>query len=284
MSRKLILSRKGFDSGTGGGPSPIIDGKLVSLPIPQAGTNIFYKDLQVNQEKNYLDLMRDLGYSFFSEAHLDPDIDPNCKDKRPINWRASFGQSGAALSHLESFGIGPGDIFLFFGWFKEAAFYKGRIRFIPACPDLHCIFGYLEVGERLFPSQHKIPDFLHSHPHVHLKELFEPKGNAIYLSSEHSSLFPRHKGAGQFKFDPALVLTNLRQIPAVKRSQWALPKAFFKKNANCRLSYHHHKQGKTLQVQRDKLGLSSANRGQEFVIPLNKGLEQWIQSMGELII
>jgi hypothetical protein len=31
---KLILSRKGFDSAAGGVPSPLIDGRPVSLPIP----------------------------------------------------------------------------------------------------------------------------------------------------------------------------------------------------------------------------------------------------------
>ena len=34
---KLILSRKGFDSANGGCPSPILDGRLCSLPIPDAG-------------------------------------------------------------------------------------------------------------------------------------------------------------------------------------------------------------------------------------------------------
>jgi hypothetical protein len=31
---KIVFSRKGFDSKSGGGPSPIIDGALFSLPIP----------------------------------------------------------------------------------------------------------------------------------------------------------------------------------------------------------------------------------------------------------
>jgi glycosyltransferase involved in cell wall biosynthesis len=31
---KVVFGRKGFDSSAGGAPSPIIDGKLISLPIP----------------------------------------------------------------------------------------------------------------------------------------------------------------------------------------------------------------------------------------------------------
>lgn len=36
---KLILSRKGFDTHNGGGPSPILpDGRMLSLPIPERRT------------------------------------------------------------------------------------------------------------------------------------------------------------------------------------------------------------------------------------------------------
>jgi len=43
---KVILSRKGFDSGTGGYPSPILpDGTLLSLPIPDATSDIKYSDI-----------------------------------------------------------------------------------------------------------------------------------------------------------------------------------------------------------------------------------------------
>ena len=44
--RKLILSRKGFDSGSGGCPSPIFpDGTVFSLPIPSGDEEAFV-DLQ----------------------------------------------------------------------------------------------------------------------------------------------------------------------------------------------------------------------------------------------
>ena len=44
--KKLILSRKGFDSGSGGCPSPIFpDGTMFSLPIP-SGDGEAFEDLQ----------------------------------------------------------------------------------------------------------------------------------------------------------------------------------------------------------------------------------------------
>jgi len=47
---KIIFSRKGFDSSTGGVPSPIFpDGKILSLPIPDKLSPIKYKDINWNQ-------------------------------------------------------------------------------------------------------------------------------------------------------------------------------------------------------------------------------------------
>ena len=40
---KIILSRKGFDSGYGGCPNPILpDGTLLSLPIPSRNEKVKY--------------------------------------------------------------------------------------------------------------------------------------------------------------------------------------------------------------------------------------------------
>lgn len=45
---KLILSRKGFDSGYGGMPSPILpDGRLVPLPIPISHDRYTLADINI---------------------------------------------------------------------------------------------------------------------------------------------------------------------------------------------------------------------------------------------
>ena len=51
-------------------------------------------------------------------VHLDPDIDRSADNRLP-GWRPALGQTGAAQTHLEGQGVGPGDVFLFFGWFRE---------------------------------------------------------------------------------------------------------------------------------------------------------------------
>ena len=46
---KIILSRKGFDSGSGGCPSPIFpDGSLMSLPIPDKKSQVTYGEIAGN--------------------------------------------------------------------------------------------------------------------------------------------------------------------------------------------------------------------------------------------
>lgn len=46
----IILSRKGFDSGSGGGPSPILPfGTPCSLPIPDPRSKVRYADVSVRQ-------------------------------------------------------------------------------------------------------------------------------------------------------------------------------------------------------------------------------------------
>ena len=78
---KLILSRKGFDSQSGGCPSPIFpDGTLYSLPIPDDQSDptskITYKDLW-HGDTNIGEMVADLtGNRIGSKvrAHLDPDI------------------------------------------------------------------------------------------------------------------------------------------------------------------------------------------------------------------
>ena len=50
-----------------------------------------------------------------------------------------FGQAGNAQRELDNLGVGEGDLFLFFGWFRD--FYSVRKA------DYHHIFGWLQVDQ-----------------------------------------------------------------------------------------------------------------------------------------
>ena len=55
---RIIFSRKGFDAKNGGYPSPIINGKPCSLPIPKGPSNISYSDINSAQCKLVSEITR----------------------------------------------------------------------------------------------------------------------------------------------------------------------------------------------------------------------------------
>ena len=124
---RIIFSRKGFDSAAGGGPSPIVDGRPISLPIPDSKglARVTYGERGLGDHVATATGGR-LGAGDL--VHDDPMFLPGD--------RCVFGQCGGAQTHLARNGVGAGDVFLFFGWFRDAA--QG---------DHHRIFGYLEVEE-----------------------------------------------------------------------------------------------------------------------------------------
>ena len=129
---RIILSRKGFDSAAGGGPSPIVPdgsryGRPISLPIPDSKglARTTYADLGLGEEVRTATRGR-IGPNAL--AHHDPMFRPD--------GTCVFGQCGGAQTHLARNGVGPGDVFLFFGWFRDRDGW-----------DHHRIFGYCAVDE-----------------------------------------------------------------------------------------------------------------------------------------
>ena len=147
---KVVLSRKGFDSGAGGFPSPIIDGVPVSLPIPTHQRSITtFDDLGLGNVVAGITRGRLTGKDL---CHYDPMFQ---------DGRCAFGQTGSAQGHLQNNGISLGDIFLFFGLFSQQ---DGRDRH-------HRIFGYMRIEELHLLGPHPRPDqqpagFMARHPHT----------------------------------------------------------------------------------------------------------------------
>ncbi|QVK18499.1 hypothetical protein KHQ81_01920 [Mycoplasmatota bacterium] len=150
---KIILSRKGFDSVAGGYPSPyfIEERRLVSFPIPEENnkneinTGCTYSDLYFDEKITYLDIMKQLGIHKYSNkyVHFDPDVNPLVLSNRSDNWKGLFGQCSSAQSHLRNKGVEKGDLFLFFGWFRDVVKTDDGYQYI-AGTDKHIIWGYLQ--------------------------------------------------------------------------------------------------------------------------------------------
>ncbi|WAA12788.1 hypothetical protein [Fervidibacillus halotolerans] len=273
MGRKVILSRKGFDGTTGGKASPIIDGKLVSLPIPRADSDHFYKKLVFSPTESYLKVMKDLGIKLYSEAHVDPDIRKSTIPQRPENWRGLFGQSGTSQGTLHNRQVGKGDIFLFFGWFKEAKRMNGVYQYIRNAPDIHAIFGYLEV-DRVFDIKEgdPVPDWMKYHPHIRDREEYGTQRNAIYMATKSFSKFPQKQGWGCFKYDKRLVLTKKG---AKKRTIWELPSCFQEERENFNSGIKIWK-----VLQNGNVEIQTNGRGdQELYISDNPEVVAWAENL-----
>lgn len=122
---KIVFSRKGFDTTYGGAPSPIIEGRPLSLPIPgQHGETTTYDDLCLGEAVTKSS--RGL-FSGDSPCHDDPMFTDG------LCW---FGQSGSAQGHLRKQGVRLGDTFLFFGLFADAETQERH----------HRIFGYMHIA------------------------------------------------------------------------------------------------------------------------------------------
>ncbi|QFT78840.1 hypothetical protein [Erythrobacter sp. THAF29] len=144
---RIVFSRKGFDSSAGGGPSPIVDGRPLSLPIPAgAASRTSYGDLGLGEHAAKASRGK-LGADDL--CHHDPMFlgDGKCV----------FGQCGAAQTHLERQGVGIGDVFVFFGLFADEETREPH----------HRIFGYLRVEETIALKEGVPVDLLDmAHPHA----------------------------------------------------------------------------------------------------------------------
>jgi hypothetical protein len=256
---KLILSRKGFDASAGGGPSPILpDGRLAPLPSPDRRSRVRYADARVAGEPlgGLVAALARGRVSPEAGAHLDPDLDRGAFP-RPRGWRPVFGQEGAAQAHLAARGVGPGDVFLFFGWFRKTERTAAGLRFCRGTADLHVIFGWLRVAQ-VIPLGKRgagAPAFARQHPHLCGKR---GPGNTLYVGRPgEGGLFPR--------FHPRLRLT----APGVlrRRSLWRLPA--WAHPAGRRSALSHHDDPARWQRTWDGVRLASAPRGQEFVLDLD---------------
>ncbi len=260
---KVIFSRKGFDSAAGGMPSPILpDGTLLSLPIPSSKDSVQYGDLSYGG-MSYNEIIRELSprtqLLASSTCHLDPDIRKGVIHR--VKWKPAFGQVGASLSHLDKQGVGVGDLFLFFGWYRQTEFHNGRLRYVPNAPDLHIFYGYLQIGS-IIRDKKDIPSELLIHPHAADFRWTNGK-NALFLPTEILSLDTNLPGYACLCYSPNRVLTK----SGCKRRVWNLP-PFFREIP---ISYN--------RTAWKEDGFYSAGRGQEFVFEANDKVLEWVKSI-----
>lgn len=249
------------------------DGRLCSLPIPSLDEPCTYSRISFGKEKlgRIVEGLTKGRIARDRDAHLDPDLYRNPLH-RIGGWLPAFGPSERAQAHLAKHGVGKGDVFLFFGWFRKARKDKCLYRFESGAPDLHVVFGWLQVGAVFHPfdSKSALPDWASCHPHFSRgQEWHDPDGcekkKAIYVATKRLKVPGLRKnisGGGVFKgYHDALCLS----APGQKlRSHWRLPRWMYPFPDRQPLTYH----GGRAKWHRDEKWayLNAVDRGQEFVL------------------
>ena len=287
--RRLIFSRKGFDSGYGGRPSPILpNGVMVSLPIPETDGVLRYSQCVAPCGGSYGSLLTRLGIERIRDpsgrparwlqvaddpgVHLDPDLWFTALG-RGEGWRPLFGQVGASQTHLVRNGVGVGDVFLFFGWFSPVAEHGDRLRYRTRAEQVQAMFGWMEVADVITVATDPIPPWAQQHPHVCNKDSVRFRShNTLYVAATESSFVPGLAGAGVFRWHPMLRLTQRGATPSV----WELPKAFHPEVAHALLTHHGPD---SFVLDGEYTSLRSARIGQEFVIPMTSAIREWVSGV-----
>lgn len=202
---KIILSRQGFDSASGGCPSFIIGDKLISLPILDEHTNLEYNNVQIcgyNLGKIFekSKIKPKLNGTEIMTCHLDPDIE---------SWL--FGQCSAAAQHLINNNVKVGDLLLFFGWFREF-----DIKTHKFCTQdkmgKHCIYAYFKIGKilDLNNSQDKKEalQLTETHPHIAYESTEYEKTNLLFVADTKLLDGSKIKGCGRLKLSESTTLTK----------------------------------------------------------------------------
>lgn len=147
---------------------------MLSIPIPiKEDSGLKFCELTY-QGISYIEILKMLNpkmYETYKYCHLDPDIRQNIR-KVDSRWKAAFGQISSSETHLENQGVGIGDVFLFFGWFKETEFNNGILQYKENALDKQVLFGYLQVEEIYKGNSIKTIDW-----HPHSNQLFLNKAN-----------------------------------------------------------------------------------------------------------
>lgn len=278
---KIIFSRKGFDTGSGGSPSPIFsDGKILSLPIPDKQSLIAYRDIIWNNYNvgEIVESMTQGKIKSNYRAHLDPDINSE-SILRHKNWQPIFGQVGSSQGHLRNQGVGSGDLFLFFGLFQDAIVDGGKVKLNSKSSPKHIIWGWFQVERSIAVDEADLSQFEWAtyHPHFHRKP---DRSNTVYLAKRNLDIRGLDRknisGAGGFsRFSSKLQLTACGE----RASVWKLPLWMMPTDEVSELSYHRDL--KRWNRRNGYALLQTVGRGQEFVLNCSHSSEamQWVSSL-----
>ena len=217
---------------------------MFSLPIPSCDEEAFedlqHGDIDIASVVNGITNGR---MSSRGRVHLDPDLNFDAyrfRKDRPAwqQWRGMLGQAGIAQSHLNKQDVGSGDVFLFFGLYRRVEETAQRWRFVRCAPELHVLWGWLQVDQKHRVADLGPDDLPWARHHPHLASKYRDDRNTVYAAAAKLELggddeqcdiagwgvFPRFGPAAgpdrsqrrrRFELAPAAVVLSRRQQAAL---------------------------------------------------------------------
>jgi len=292
MARKIVISRKGVDSKYGAAASPIVmpAGEMWSIPIPEDGG-------AVHSSTRYGEIMRasrSLGPIVAAltknklvpnhYAHFDPDLDEGSLARQP-GWKGIFGQGHrGSFTHLNTTnGVGVGDVFLFYGSFRQVDMKPSGYKYSRGSPVLHVFFGWLQVASQVSPAHANANmPWTRYFPHCVSPADRDSLLQFLYISDKLNlpGMERELPGAGIFRtYHDELRLTLDGQTKGI----WRLP-GWMHPDNGCRLSCNGSLD-RWSYLPDGSARLESADIGQEFVLTIPDRLsaqaDTWLRTMIE---
>ncbi len=276
LPKRIVLSRKGFDTSFGGCASPIfLDGRMVSFPIPDgvrdSKVTVTYGDLGPAYGHSILRMIallhpKDAKWDR-QKVHLDPDLRPELRPWNKNIQSGFFGQANGPQTILAKQGVcDPKNaaLFLFYGFFRNVLDHGDDLKYVrglgpdPSTHKQHVIWGWLQVGSfhSISPSyEDKDPRHADHHPHMQDRQRY--RNNSLYIARKQLSFDEAKRGFGVFeKYHLDLRLTALDS--GNRMSHWKVP-PFLRKTATGPVKTQWDKQPKNAK------NLFYRGPGQEFV-------------------
>lgn len=244
---------------------------MISLPIPDRNSSIKYQDIEYsghNLGAIVSSLTRGKVPSGHN-AHLDPDLREESLE-RTAGWLPVLGQTASAQGHIRNNGIQEGDIFLYYGLFRDAVRTDGGYSWVPGTTARHVIWGWMEIDSirPVADLDARERDVYGYHPHLSGNR---GGNNTLYIGRK----------AGVFShYSERLQLTHPN---SAKPSVWRLPAWLYPEEGRYPLTYHTDL--KRWGREKGHVQLQSVAKGQEFILDCTEYPESraWLKDLLSLL-
>ena len=237
---------------------------MLSIPIPVKGKEegIHYSKMRFKGQ-SFRSYMKQLNLRLDqSTCHCDPYINANVFVKGK-SWIPSFGNHGAAASHLINEKVTIGDLFLFFGTFQKVRRVDSKWSFDKKSESMHVLFGFMLVEQILKMNEEqdkKVAAKLGLQDHPHFVNEY-PINNILFIGDKERS--------GIFNFNDDLILSHNGKAKSI----WKVPSFF----DECEISRNRNKSRFT--KRKDFVLWKTVSIGQEFVCQANQQLTTWANQL-----